>query len=79
MLYTLAQQHEKAIEEAKKKSIALAPSSADATVFYAYTLVYACEPAKAIPLLEHALRLNPFPPSTYFAFLGLSYYLTKDY
>ena len=68
-LYTLARQHEKAIEEAEK-SIALDPNSADAHAWYADTLIFAGEPAKAISLVEKALRLNPFPPSWYFVLLG---------
>jgi len=77
-LYTLARQHEKAIEEAER-SVALNPNSADAYAGYAYTLIYAGEPAKAISLTEKALRLNPFPPSHYFAFFGISYLLLEDY
>ncbi len=77
-LYTLARQHEKAIEEAER-SIALNPNSADAHAFYAYTLIYAGESAKAIWLLEKAMRLNPFPPSHYLAFLGIAYLLLGDY
>jgi len=71
-LYTLTRQHEKAIEEAKK-SIALAPNSADAHAWCAYAQIFAGEPAKAISLLEKALRLNPFPPSWYFLSLGTAY------
>jgi adenylate cyclase len=71
-LYTLTRQHEKALEEGER-SIALDPNSADAHAWYAYTLYSAGEPAKAVSLLEKALRMNPFPPSWYFLFLGSSY------
>jgi adenylate cyclase len=71
-LYTQARQHEKAIEEAER-SIALDPNSADAHAWYANTLIFVGEPAKAMSLIEMALRLNPFPPSWYFVLLGACY------
>ena len=77
-LYTLTRQHEKAIEESER-SIALDPNSADAHAWYGYNLVYFGDYAKAISLFENALRLNPFPPSWYFAFLGVAYRLLGRY
>jgi len=71
-IYTLAKAHDMAIEESKR-SIALDPNSADAHACYAAALVYAGEPSKAIPLLEKAMRLNPFPPSMYFTILGAAH------
>jgi adenylate cyclase len=71
-LYTLTRQHEKAIEESER-SIALAPNSADAHASYGFNLVYFGDHEKAISLFEKALRLNPFPPSWYFQFLGSAY------
>ena len=71
-LYTLTRQHEKALKEGEK-SIALDPNSEDTHAWYAYTLFTAGEPAKAVSLIEKALRMNPFPPSWYFLFLGSSY------
>jgi adenylate cyclase len=73
-IYTLAREHDKAIEEAKR-SIALDPNSADAHAGYALVLNYAGEPSKATSLIESAMRLNPFPPSWYFATLGMTYRL----
>jgi adenylate cyclase len=71
-LYTLTRQHEKALKEGER-SIALGPNSADAHAWYAYTLHTAGQPDKAISLFEKALRMNPFPPSWYFMFLGSAY------
>jgi adenylate cyclase len=71
-LYTLAKAHDMALEEAQK-SLALDPNSAEAHVCYASTLVYAGEPLMAIPLLEKAMQLNPFPPSLYFTLLGAAH------
>jgi adenylate cyclase len=72
VLYAMTRQGEKALEEGEK-SIALAPNSADAHAMYAYAQVVAGQPAKAIQLVEKALRLNPFPPSWYFLFLATTY------
>ena len=77
-LYTLTGQHDKALEEGER-SIALDPNSADAHAWYAYTLYTAGEPTKAVSRIEKALRMNPFPPSWYFLFLGSSYRLLGRY
>jgi adenylate cyclase len=77
-LYTLTRQHEKAIEEAER-SIAADPNSADAHAWYANTLIFAAEPAKAVSLLEKAMRLNPSPPSWYLVLLGNCYRLLGRY
>ena len=77
-LYTLTRQHEKAIEESER-SIALGPNSADAHAWYGFNLVYYGDYAKAISLFEKALRLNPFPPSWYFLFLGTAYSFSRRY
>ena len=71
-VYTLAKAHDMALEEAQK-SIALDPNSAEAHVCYASALLYAGEPLMAIPLLEKAMQLNPFPPSLYFTLLGATH------
>jgi adenylate cyclase len=71
-LYTLAGEHEKAILEGER-SIALAPNSAEAHVWYARTLVFAGEPETALPLIEKGFRLNPFPKGWYFVMLGAAY------
>ncbi|MGD9041843.1 MAG: adenylate/guanylate cyclase domain-containing protein [Desulfobacteraceae bacterium] len=70
-LYTLTRQHEKAIEESER-SIALDPNSADAHAWYGFNLIYFGDHAKAISLFGKALRLNPFPPSWYFVYLGVA-------
>ena len=70
-LYIATGQHKNAIDEAEK-CIALDPNSADAHAWYAYALIYGGEPTRAVPLLENAMRLNPFPPSWYFVAFGLA-------
>jgi adenylate cyclase len=71
-LYLITGVHEKALLEGER-SIELAPNSADAYAWYAFSLVFAGEPGKANSCIENALRLNPFPPSWYFIVLGVTY------
>jgi len=77
-LYTMASQHDKAIEEAER-SIALDPNSADAHTWCAFALILSGEPSKAVQLLDHAMRLNPFPPSWYFLHLGMAHQYLRHY
>ncbi len=77
-LYTVTRQHEKAIEESER-SIALDPNSADAHAWYGFNLFYFGDHAKAVSLFEKALRLNPFPPSWYFLYLGAAYRFSGRY
>jgi adenylate cyclase len=71
-LYLITGVHEKALFEGER-SIALAPTSADAHAHYAFCLAFAGEPEKAMTYIETALRLNPFPPSWYFVVLGVTF------
>ena len=70
-VYLITGAHEEALSEGER-SIALAPSSADAHAWYAFSLAFAGEPQKAMSCIENALRLNPFPPSFYFVVLGIA-------
>jgi tetratricopeptide (TPR) repeat protein len=77
-LYLITGVHEKALFEGER-SIALAPNSAEAHAFYAFSLAFAGEPKKAMSRIESALRLNPFPPSWYFVVSGIVYRLLERY
>jgi adenylate cyclase len=73
-LNTVTEQYEKAILEGER-SIVLGPNSADAHVWYGYTLIATGAPERALSLFEKGLRLNPFPPGWYFLMLGAAYRL----
>jgi adenylate cyclase len=75
-LYALTGQYEKAILEGER-SLVLGPNSADAHIWYGYTLMFSGAPEKALSLIEKGLRLNPFPPGWYFAALGVAYRLLQ--
>ena len=65
-------QHEKAIAEGQK-ALALDPNGAEVYNHLGFYLHMAGRPAEAIPLLEKAIRLNPYPPSFYYTRLGAAY------
>jgi tetratricopeptide (TPR) repeat protein len=65
--------HGKAIAEGKK-AVELDPNSADAHVWLGIALNYADRAEEAIPLLEKAIRLNPFAHTWYFLHLGNAYH-----
>jgi adenylate cyclase len=61
-LYTIERDHGKAIAEGER-AFALDPGSTTVLVNYASSLRLAGRPEEAIPLLQKAIRLNPFGPS----------------
>jgi tetratricopeptide (TPR) repeat protein len=63
--------HEQAIREGER-AVNMDPNDADAYVALAGALSLAGQPAKALDLILHAMRLNPFSPPSYFYELGLA-------
>lgn len=63
--------HEDAIREGER-AISMDPNDADAYVALAGALSLAGQPTKALDLILHAMRLNPFSPPSYFYELGLA-------
>jgi adenylate cyclase len=68
-LYSAKREYDKAIAEGER-AITLDPGGAVAHEWYALTLVYACRPEEAIPLLQKAIRLSPLGSTSTFVFLG---------
>jgi len=64
-VYVFLRKFDEAIAEGKK-AIELDPNSANAHGALGHVLVFADMPQEAIPILERAIRLNPYPPSRYF-------------
>jgi adenylate cyclase len=77
-LYLWKKQHEQAIAEIKR-AIALDPNDADSYGGWAHILNFAGQPQEAIELVQKAMRLNPRYLTRYPYYLGLSYYLLKQY
>jgi len=77
-LYTLAREHDKGITECER-AVALNPNSAGAHIWMSIALRYAGRHEEAVRHAEQALRLNPFPPSTYLRTLGAAYNFARKY
>jgi adenylate cyclase len=62
-----------------EKALSLNPNYAPATVGRGTVYIYTGEPAKAIPYIERAMRLDPTVPSQYLHFLGTAYFVAGHY
>jgi len=72
LLYTRLREHEKGIIKAEK-GVALDPNGAHNYLYLNYTLRFAGKFEEAVQAIEKAIRLNPFPPVTYYRFACLTY------
>jgi DNA-binding winged helix-turn-helix (wHTH) protein/TolB-like protein/Tfp pilus assembly protein PilF len=72
-----SRRHREAIRSLER-AIALNPSYADAYAFIGGIYTYVGEPAKSIPLLRTALRLNPDGGYLYYLLLGRAYLFEND-
>jgi adenylate cyclase len=69
---SLMGEHERALAEFEKAST-LCPSCSDPYMYMGYIQYCMDETDKAIASLQIALRLNPYPPTYYYAHLGNAY------
>ena len=76
-VYTQQRHHEQALE-ALNKAVELNRSYADAYALMAGIYTYIGEPAKSIPLIRTALRLDPGGGHLYFLGLGRAYFCQGD-
>jgi len=76
--YVFFRKYDAAIEEARK-AIELAPNSAEAYLTLGHVYLQSDMAEKAVPVLQKAIRLNPYPQSPYFHNLAWSYYLLGRY
>jgi adenylate cyclase len=73
-LHLLQRQYQKS-ENAIKRAIEFAPSTADHHVAYGFLLNMTERPSEALAQIELGMRLSPFYPEWYLGFLGMSYRL----
>jgi len=76
--YVLLRKHDAAIEEAKK-AVEIEPNSAGAQMIFGHVLFMADRAQEALPLLQRAIRLNPYPPSNYYHNLAFAYIILDQY
>jgi adenylate cyclase len=62
-----------------ERALSLNPNYAAAVVARGILYIYTGEPAKAIPYIERAMRLDPTLPAQYLHFLGTAYFVASDY
>lgn len=72
LIYTFTRQYEKAIAECER-AIVLGPNDESAHRDFGMALRYAGKWKEAVPVYEKAIRLNPFPPSSLFWHLALTF------
>ena len=77
-IYLLKRQHDKAIAEGER-AIAINPNSAYGYMLLAATYRFSGRAKEGIPLLEKAIRLEPYTPSSYYYQLGMAYNFTGQY
>jgi adenylate cyclase len=70
--YAFAGQFDKAVAHAER-GLTLDPNSFGIIQNSAAALAYSGRPEEAIPLLQKAIRLSPFPPGFYFYTLSVAY------
>jgi adenylate cyclase len=77
-IFLLKRQHDKAIAEGER-AIALNPNAAYSYMLLAATYRFSGRAKESIPLLEKAIRLQPYTPSSYYYQLGMAYNFTGQY
>jgi len=77
-IYGMRREYDKAIAEGKL-AVQIEPSGANGNAYLGNVLNFACRAEEAIPQLEKAIRLNPYPQTWYYVNLGLSYYFLGQY
>jgi adenylate cyclase len=77
-LYVMQRRYDEAIASAER-DLEISPGGARAHISMGIALRFACRFGEAIPFFEQAIRLNPYPPGTYFRLLGSSYRIVGRY
>ena len=76
--FNLLRKHETAVAEARK-AVEIGPSYADNYMILGHVLWLSDMAEKAIPVLQKAIRLNPYPSSQYYHNLAFAYRLLEKY
>ena len=71
-LYVMEGKHDDAIASSKR-ALELCPGGAGSYENIGIALLFACSPGEAIPMLEKAIELDPFPPAVCHRNLAMAY------
>jgi adenylate cyclase len=71
-LYVMQGKHDEAIA-ASRRALELCPGGAGPYESLGIALLFACRPGEAIPILEKAMKLDPFPPAVFHRNLSMAY------
>jgi adenylate cyclase len=71
-LYVMQGKHDEAISSSKR-ALELCPGGAGPYENLGIALLFACRPIEAIPMLEKAIELDPFPPAVCHRNLSMAY------
>jgi len=71
-LHVMQGKHDEAIASSKR-ALELCPGGAGAYENLGIALLFACRPIEAIPMLEKAIQLDPFPPAVCHRNLAMAY------
>jgi adenylate cyclase len=77
-LFVMQSQYDRAIKSARQ-AIELSPGGARSHISMGYALYFSCRFEQAIPFMEQAIRLNPYPPGLYFRSLASAYRFAGRY
>ena len=77
-IYVLMRKYDDALAEARKAS-EMEPSGGGSHMILGHVLFMSDRADEAIPVLEKAIRLNPYPPSNYFHNLAWAYVVLGKY
>jgi adenylate cyclase len=78
ILYVYSRKYEEAIMEGQK-GVALDPNGAHGYLYLSIIYCYAGKHEEAVDAIENAMRLNPFPPNTYYRQATLTYCFVGKY
>ncbi len=71
-IYVLFGKHDEALTEARK-AVEMDPNGGNAHMILGHVLYMSDRAEEAIPVLEKAIRLNPYPPTNYYHNLAYAY------
>lgn len=77
-VYLIMKRHDLALQNYEKAYL-MNPNDADIIVDYGWCLAWAGRPDEGLPLVEKAMRLNPYHPQWYWTVVWLAHFVAERY